>query len=447
MKVAIIGGGIGGLTLAWHLQQAGVAYDLFEAGAEPGGNFKSISTPEGYVLEAGPNTLQLSPELEKLLADLGLTDQIEETAAVSQRRFVLRGGYYRELPSSPMKLFTGEFFSAGARLRMLREMIQGKGKNNPNETIGQFFRRRFGPEVVAYAVNPFVAGIYAGDPNELLLQKTFPQLSALEQEHGSVLRGLMKQGKAGMARRRIIGLRGGNQTLTSTLAAKLHQYHGGQSVTALTRAADGRYHLQLDGPGKLAADPVGYTHLALALPAYAAAPLLAILFPTASAALAAVRYPPMSVVYSAYRRQDVEYSMDGFGALHPKIEKAYAAGSVWTSSIFPARCPDGQVLFTTFVGGTQYEKAALDSADDQEMRTHAELCRYYSVSNLPRWQSRYFWPRSIPQFDAHIVPAHAAIDALRPEGVVAVANWRAGVGVPDVLRWAEKMAGELAKDR
>ena len=445
MKVAIIGGGIGGLTLAWHLQRAGVAYDLFEAGTEPGGNFKTISTPEGYVLEAGPSTLQLSPELEKLLADLNLTDQIEDTAAVSNRRFVLRGGYYRELPGSPMKLFTGEFFSAGARFRLLREMIQGKGKNDPSETVGQFFRRRFGPEVVAYAVNPFVAGIYAGDPNELLLHKTFPQLAALEQAHGSVLRGLMKQGKAGMARRRIIGLRGGNQKLTTTLAAKLRHYHGGQSVTGLTRTADGRYLLQVESTGQPVADPAGYTHLALALPAYAAAPLLAGLFPAAAAALEAVRYPPMSVVFSAYRRQDVEHSMDGFGALHPKIEKAYAAGSVWTSSIFPARCPDGQVLFTTFVGGTQYEKAALDSVDDQEMRIHAELCRYYSVSNLPRWQGRYFWPRSIPQFDARIGPAQDAVDALRPEGVVAVANWRAGVGVPDVLRWAEKTAAELAK--
>ena len=100
MKIAIIGGGIAGLTLAWYLQKSGVAYDLFEAGARPGGNFVSHH-PQGYLLESGPNSLQLSPELAELLADLDLTEQIQDTAAVSQHRYVLRGGQYRQLPGSP----------------------------------------------------------------------------------------------------------------------------------------------------------------------------------------------------------------------------------------------------------------------------------------------------------------------------------------------------------
>ena len=445
MKIAIIGGGISGLTLAWYLQQAGVAYELFEADKRAGGNLHTWPTPEGYLLEAGPNSLQLSTELEELLADLGLNDQIEDAAAVSQHRYVLREGRYQILPGSPPTLLTNGFFSLKAKWQLLKEFVQPAAPIDTTETVAHFFRRRFGPEIVDYAVNPFMAGIYAGDPEKLLLYKTFPQLAALEQEHGSVLRGLMKTGK-GAARRRIITLKNGIQTLTDTLAAKLTSYQPGTAVTAISRATDGTYQVELTGPLGLAAAP-GYTHLALALPTYAAAPLLEPLFPKAAGALAAVHYPPMSVVFSAYDRAAVAHPLNGFGALHPKVEGTYAAGSIWTSSIYPQRVPAGQVLFTTFVGGTQYEAAASQPEADQKAAVHAELSRFYGIEGTPRWQGRYFWPRSIPQFDAQIVPAHAAADKLVAENIVTVANWRAGVSVPDCVRYAKRTASTLAGEK
>ncbi len=445
MKIAIIGGGISGLTLAWYLQKAGVAYDLFEADTRPGGNLHTWPTPAGYLLETGPNSLQLSPELEELLADLGLTDQIQDAAAVSQQRYVLRGGRYQVLPGSPPALLTNGFFSLKAKWRLLQEFRQPAAPIDTTETVAHFFRRRFGPEIVDYAVNPFMAGIYAGDPEKLLLYKTFPQLAALEQQYGSVLRGLMKTGK-GAARRRIITLQHGVQTIADTLAAWLANYQPGTTVTALSRAADGTYQLELTGPQGLEAAP-GYTHLALALPAYAAAPLLQSLFPAEATALAAVHYPPMSVVFSAYDRAAVAHPLNGFGALHPKVEGTYAAGSIWTSSIYPQRVPAGQVLFTTFVGGTQYEEVARQPEEAQKAAVHAELSRFYGITGTPRWQGRYFWPRSIPQFDERIVAAHAAADTLEAAHILSVANWHAGVSVPDCIRHARRTAETLRSMR
>ena len=441
MKIAIIGGGISGLTLAWYLQKSGVAYDLFEADARPGGNLRTWATPAGYLLETGPNSLQLSPELEELLADLGLTDQIQEAAAVSQLRYVLRDGRYQALPGSPPALLTSGFFSLKAKWQLLKEFRQPAAPIDENETVAHFFRRRFGPEIVDYAVNPFMAGIYAGDPEKLLINKTFKQLPALEQAHGSVLRGLMKAGK-GAGRRRIITLKNGIQTITDTLAAKLTSYQSGTAVSAISRAADGSYQLELRSARGLEAAP-GYSHLALALPAYAAAALLEPLFPAAATALAAVHYPPMSAVYSAYDRAAVTHPLNGFGALHPKVENAYAAGSVWTSSIYPQRVPAGQVLFTTFVGGTQYDAAARQPEATQLAAVHAELSKFYGITGAPRWQGRYYWPRSIPQFDQAIVGAHAAAETLVAERVLAVANWRAGVSVPDCIRYARATAETL----
>lgn len=438
MRIAIIGGGLTGLTLAYSLQQAGISYDLLEASSRPGGNLLSSLAPEGYQLEAGPNSLLLSAELEELLTELGLQDHIQEAAPVSQHRYVLRGGQYRALPGSPPALLAGSFFSLRTKLRLLTELLRRPAPPVPGETVAAFFERHFGPEVVQYAVNPFVAGIYAGDPAELLLSLTFPQLAVLEAQHGSLLRGLAKGPKTG--RRRTITLRGGVQALTDALAARLRGYQPGQAVSAVRRLPDGQYEVSTNGQ-PLAAT---YSHVALALPTYAAAPLLAPQFPAAAAALAAVRYPPMTLVYSAYDQAAVAHPLVGFGALNPKVEGTYSAGSIWTSSLFPDRVPAGQVLFTSFVGGAQFARQAEEPVATQLAAVHAELSRLYGISGAPRWQGRAYWPQSIPQFDHHLAAARAAVAPLAAEGIVAVANWQVGVSVPDCVKYARQLAQKLA---
>jgi oxygen-dependent protoporphyrinogen oxidase len=456
MRIAIIGGGLTGLTLAYYLQKAGVAYDLFEASERPGGNLLSPLEAAGYQLEAGPNSLLLSSELEELLHELGLQDAIQEAAPVSQHRYVLRHGQYQALPASPPKLLASPFFSFKTKLRLLRELLRRPAPPVPSETIAAFFERHFGSEVVEYAVNPFVAGIYAGDPRELLVSLTFPQLPALEAQYGSVLRGFAasQKGKTG-GRRRTITLRGGVQTLTSALAARLTSYHPGQAVTAvaneqLTKTSEQAagsslpstytYQLLLNNQSA----PHTYSHLALAVPTYVAAELLRPLYPAAAEALAAVRYPPMTLVYSAYDRAQVTHPLAGFGALNPRAEGTYSAGSIWTSALFPDRVPAGQVLFTSFVGGAQFAAQAQEPEAAQLAAVHTELSRLYGISGAPRWQGRYYWPRSIPQFDQHLAAARAAVAPLAAQGIVAVANWQAGVSVPDCVKHARRVSAELA---
>ena len=450
MRIAIIGGGLTGLTLAYYLQQAGVAYDLFEASERPGGNLHSPQDLAGYQLEAGPNSLLLSSELDELLTELGLQDAIQEAAPVSQHRYVLRHGAYQALPASPPKLLTSSFFSLKTKLRLLGEVLRRPAPPVPGETIAAFFERHFGSEVVDYAVNPFVAGIYAGDPRELLLALTFPQLAALETQYGSVLRGFAasQKGKTG-TRRRTITLRGGVQTLTDALAARLTHYHLGQAVSAIGKEQLAMRNAQLGASAyQLTINnqpaPLTYSHLALAVPAYAAAELLRPLHPAAAAALAAVRYPPMTLVYSAYDRAAVAHPLAGFGALHPPGEGTYAAGAIWTSSLFPDRAPAGQVLFTSFVGGVPFAQQAQAPESEQLAAVDAELRQLYGISQPPRWQGRYYWPASIPQFDAQLAAARAAMAPLASDGLVGVANWAVGVSVPDCIKHAKALAEKWA---
>lgn len=441
MNIAVIGGGITGLVTAWHLQQRGAQAHVYEAGEAIGGNMRTKHLPGGYVVELGPNSLQLSPELEHLLRELNLEDQIQEPAAVSSRRYVVRAGQVRELPAKPQQLLLSGFFSWGAKLRALRELSRPPQPADPEETVAHFFRRRFGQEIVDYAVNPFVSGIYAGDPARLLVHCTFPQLPALEQAHGSVLRGFAKTMK-GAARRRIISLQGGLQVLTDALASRLPHLHPRTRVEALLPQPDGRYRLRLAGQSEPTA---AFDALVLALPTYAAAPLLAPLDAAAAEALAAVHYPPMTAVHTAYDRTAVQHPLNGFGALAPKVEQPVAAGTLWSSSLFPDRAPAGQVLLTSFVGGAQYEELARLPDEQLLAAVRAEQERLYGLQpGAPaRLQHIFRWPRSIPQFNSGIIAAQAAADELTARGIWTVANWRAGVGIPDCLRRAEQVAQAL----
>jgi oxygen-dependent protoporphyrinogen oxidase len=150
-------------------------------------------------------------------------------------------------------------------------------------------------------------------------------------------------------------------------------------------------------------------------------------------------------VYSAYDRAQVTHELAGFGALNPKVEGTYSAGSIWTSSLFPDRVPAGQVLFTSFVGGAQFARQAQEPEAAQLAAVHEELGRLYGIEGAPRWQGRYYWPRSIPQFDQHLAAARAAVAPLAAHGIVAVANWQAGVSVPDCVKHARRVSSELAK--
>jgi oxygen-dependent protoporphyrinogen oxidase len=139
MRIAIIGGGLTGLTLAFYLQKAGVAYTLFEAGDRPGGNLHSPYDPGGYQLEAGPNSLLLSAELEELLIELNLQDAIQEAAPVSQQRYVLRNGNYQVLPGSPPKLLSSSFFSLKTKFGLLRELLRRPTPPRTRRNDSRFF--------------------------------------------------------------------------------------------------------------------------------------------------------------------------------------------------------------------------------------------------------------------------------------------------------------------
>jgi protoporphyrinogen/coproporphyrinogen III oxidase len=429
MTTGIIGAGISGLTAAYTLQQQGQPYHLWEATDRVGGYIQSVREQVGsatYLRELGPNSLLGDETLLAWLGGLGLTPEIVFANEVSKARYIYREGTYRQLPGTPPALLFGGFFSWKTKLAVLRELFD-KTQSPQNETLGQFFRRRFSPEIVEYALGPFVAGIYAGDPDDLLVSETFPLLLDYERTHGSVLRGLIiNQGKT--ARRQSFSFREGMQTLPDTLARHLTHLHRYTPVERIERA----------DAGWLVHTPAGLQtvdRLVLAVDTQAAARLLEGHFPELAEALRQVEYPPMTAVHTAYKRADVTHPLNGFGGLNPAVEGRFSAGHIWSSSIFPDRCPPDEVLFTTFVGGAQRPANARLPDTDLRTRVQAELSEAFGIrAASPTYQVVYRWPRAIPQYNAQLLAVKELVPTLAEQHMHICANWYGGVSLADCIR-------------
>lgn len=438
MRVAIIGAGISGLALAYYLQKLGVAYDLFEAGAQVGGNIRTLKMHE-YLLELGPNSLQSTPELEELVRELKLERDVIHASPENEQRFVLRDGLYKRLPTSPFTLLSSNFFSWKTKYRILQERDVPPADID-YETVSQFFERRFGHEMTQYTVSPFITGIYAGDPKQLLVKKALPGLKELEMRYGSVLKGLIQQHK-GFNRQKTFSFAKGMRTLPQAIAKKLVSLHIDHRVEMITRS-QGKYVVSCASSGDY--DTEEYDLLVLALPALQAADLLHYTFPGLSAALQNINYPPMAVVHSVYNRKEVMGQLNGFGALHPQTEDAFASGSVWSSSVFEGRCRPHEVLFTTFVGGSQAPKNALTERTRLMERVHEELAALHLISaEKPNFQHAHLWRHSLPQYDMYIEDAHQMAKSLEQEGLFIAANWQAGVSVAKCVHHAKELAHKI----
>ena len=438
--IGIIGAGISGLSLAYHLQKLDIPYILLEASDQAGGYIRTIkdnsTNHRTYILEQGPNSIMIDQEIQQIIEELGIDEELLPSNEVSQNRYVFKNGKYRKLPTKPSKLIFNRFFSFSSKLAIFKERRRPK-QTLENETLSQFFERRFSKEIVDYALNPFVAGIYAGDPAQLLISKTFPQLHEYEQNYGSVIKGMVKN--KSIERRHTSSFKQGMQTLPKAFAQKLDRLKLSLRVTNVQKTNEG-YTIQTDDE-----QTFQVTQLVIATSAPAAQQFLTESFPAFGQALGKIYYPPMIAVHSTYKRDAIKHPLDGFGGLNPKTEGLYTAGSIWTSAIFSGRCPEDEVLFTTFVGGTQSPQHTTNSKQVTLGKVHQELSEHYQISASPLYQNLCKWDRAIPQYDINILDAHHIADELEQEQLFVCANWKDGISLPDCIKKGKKLAEKLAE--
>lgn len=429
--IGIIGAGISGLSLAYLLQKRKIPFFILESSEQIGGYLHTEKIGD-YLLEYGANSLLCDKEVLAFITEIGLEGEVIPTNAVSKNRYIFKEGKYQVLPSSPPKLLLSNFFSWKTKLAIFRERMV-KSVAQKNETLSAFFERRFSKEIVDYALNPFVSGIYAGNPDELLLDKTFPILVEYEQKHGSVLKGFIKN--SGAERRQSISFKNGMQSLPNKLATLIDKAYLKMSESAGIVHQNANFSFQLND--------YQCDKLVITTPTSAVAQILKNISPDFSMALEKINYPPMTVVYSAYKKTQVGHHLNGFGGLHPKIENQFSAGSIWTSSVFPNRCPVDEVLLTTFVGGSQYIDNAILPKEILLGKLNEELCKNYKITGKPIFQHLHHWAKSIPQYDININEVYQQAEDLEKNNIFVCANWKDGVSVADCIKKAIRLADRL----
>lgn len=449
--VIVVGAGISGLVAAHRLKRAGFVVSVVDAGARPGGVIGTV-VREGCQFERGPNSaLDTTPLIGELIDDLGLNAALRFASDVSAKRYVVRGGVLTALPTSPGAFLASRLFTASAKLALLREPFLRPGAADADESIAAFVRRRLGAELLDYAIDPFVAGIYAGDPEQISVRAAFPKLHALEQRWGSLIRGQI----LGAAERRRLqetaknsarsfSFAGGMQALTDALAAAVGNIASFVRATRIECDATGAFTLRGEQQGR----PVEWRarSVVLALPADQAAALLREHAPDAAAALDEIVYAPVATVASAYAASSIAHPLDGFGCLVPRKEQRRILGVLFSSRMFEGRAPAGTVLLTTFVGGQRNPDLPGRAEADIATLVHEEHAALLGARERPLFQAVTRWPRAIPQYTlGHLdrVARAAAAQRVLP-GLFFCANWTGGVSVGDCIKNGHLQADAVA---
>ena len=394
----VVGGGISGLACAYALRKAGIEVLLVEASSRPGGFIHSVSR-DGFLLELGPQSFTCTAQLRSLCTELGIADQLLE-APPHAPRYVLINGKLQPVPMSPPAFFFSPLIDGSTKWAFVRDIFGKSVSPEGDESVGAFVRRKFSNQLLDRLVGPFVSGVYAGDPEKLSIRSAFPQVHEAEKAAGSIIRGMVRLAKSKQGPRERATLntfRHGNETLVRALAKQL-----GSAVLTETSAGniykqnDGSFHVSPEGGSN---ESISTKSVIFAAPTDVTGKLLSQLDSSFESTLFPIEYAAVAVVSLGYHKNDVGHSLEGFGFLVPRSAGVRSLGTVWNSSLFPGRAPDGYVLLTTFVGGATDIAAVNLNPEELSSLVHHEIAPLLAIKNGPPFRNVTIWPRALPQYN------------------------------------------------
>lgn len=476
-RIAVVGGGASGLAAAHRFLElsescpVNLDVTLFESSHCVGGVAATRQIGD-YLVETGPDMfITNQPAAVNLCQRIGLSDELIPTEKTHRGSLVLRNGKPVRVPEgfmlmSPAKIWpvlTSPIFSPLGKLRMGLEFFLPRRREQTDETLATFVRRRFGKEAFDRLIQPLVGGIYTADPEKLSLLATLRRFSEMEQTHRSLIRASRKQAAArssadgsGARYGLFTAPRGGIAVLFNRLLELVSSQATvrlGEAVTAIAPENSGRYSVALQSGSIQTFDGV-----VLATPAYRAADLLsggrAAALTSGSRAepwdrlielLNGIEYSSAAVVVSGHRLSDIEHPLDAFGLVIPAIEQRKVLAVSFTSRKFPGRAPEGRILLRTFVGGAM-QPEILDQPDDGVLRTvRNELESILGVRGTPDFMEVCRYERSMPQYHIGHCERVAEINemASRFTSLELAGNAYSGVGIPDCIASGEKAAERI----
>jgi oxygen-dependent protoporphyrinogen oxidase len=409
-RLVVIGGGISGLAAAHAAATGDLRVLVLEKEPEPGGKARTHRCGP-WSVETGPAAyLSGETELDDLVASAGLDDDLRIADPSAANRFLVRGGRLRPVSAHPLKLARSGLLGVGGLLRVLGEPFVSRA--DAEESVWTFAARRLGPQVADRIVAPMVLGVFAGDAKRLSLAAAFPRLAALESEHGSLIRGMMKSrgktsgGPAGPGGT-LTSFAGGMQQLSSRLAGQdRFEVRCNTAVERIERTRESQWTIRLQAGG----DPIVADALVLACEAWAMARLFAPPQPAWASLLQEIPYPPVAIVALGFESAAHKRVPKGFGALIPRSEGLRMLGVLFDSYLFEGRAPDGNLLVRAFLGGAVDPEVT--EREDQELveLVRGELGSLLGVRSKPLFSEVVRWQRAIPQYEIGHLERVASIE-------------------------------------
>ncbi|KAJ0973062.1 hypothetical protein J5N97_021021 [Dioscorea zingiberensis] len=431
-SVAVVGGGVSGLAAAYKLKLNGLSVTLFEAEERAGGKIKSNSH-NGLIWDEGANTMTESEmEVGRLIDELGLREK--QQFPISQtKRYIAKDGLPVLIPSNPVALIKSNILSPQSKLKIILEPFLWRRSNSEvsdefsHGSVGQFFQRHFGAEVVEYFIDPFVAGTSGGDPESLSMRHTFPELWSLEKKFGSVIVGAIRSGLSGKAKnsgtgktsgktkrpRGSFSFHGGMQTLTDMLCTKIgsdnlklnsrvlslacnYEESSPFNSWSISYAANNGSHRELrdDQPFDAVIMTAPLCNVQEMQFTKIGKPFLLDFIPKVS-------YLPLSVIVTSFRKDYVKRPLEGFGVLVPSKEQKNGLktlGTLFSSMMFPDRATDNHFLYTTFVGGSRNRDLAGASSDELKQVVTSDLKQLLGVEGQPTFMKHIYWRNAFPLY-------------------------------------------------
>lgn len=443
-KIVIVGAGITGLATAYWLKKSGFDVTVIEKESVVGGNIQTLSN-NGTLFDSGPNSgLETTPLIANLVDELNLKDEFCYANPSANKRYILRDEILHPLPMNPKSFIQSKLFSTKGKLRIFLEPFIGKSEDGYYQSIALFVRRRLGHEFLDYAINPFVSGVFAGDPEQLSVKSAFPKLYRLEEVHGGLVKGMIKgkkerkkRGEKSKQNAEMFSFKSGMKVLPEALFKFLQDSVALNESVQKVQNENGKWKIETSVENRTktyTADGVLFT-----IPAYEVSKVLEPLDGKLSNHLNSIYYPPVIVLNLIFKKRDIDRELDGFGFLIPEKEKKSFLGAIWGSVIFPNRAQNDEASFTIFVGGAKEPKLLdndINSRIDEVLNQFKQIMKTKSEPISIKYR---IWEKAIPQYNLGHIEHEKYFDEFekRFPGIFLGGNYRGGISVGDCIKNSE----------
>ncbi|GAB6183047.1 protoporphyrinogen oxidase [Thermodesulfovibrio hydrogeniphilus] len=444
-EIVIVGGGISGLSLAYFLLKKNPKADIriIEAEKRVGGKIITENASE-FLCEGGVNGfLPTKPSTLNLAKELNLTPV--KGSESSKVRYILIDGKLTRVPDNPVKFFLSPLLSIKGRMRMIREYFIPPIKDDIDETVESFVSRRVGREFYEKLIDAMSTGIYAGDPSRMSMKSCFPKVYWLEKKYGGLIKGLLALKKErskvqAQPDTTLMSFKSGMSELIHTLESVLSSKIIRSKVVVGLSKNSNFYTVHLENGETFEAKKV-----ILACPAYVSANILKDLNKELSEILNSIPYPPLSVVALGFKKEQIGFGTNLYGFLIPYREKRKILGTLFDSSIFPNRAPEGYVLLRSMIGGRRAPELAMLPDDKLVDTAISELSNLLMIKGSPEFIKIFRWEKAIPQYELGHEEKLLRIEEILKsfQGLYLTGNAYRGVSVNDCIENSLRLAEKL----